>query len=78
MKQQDREYYSDRADQEREHARLAISPAVAAIHDALADAYLAKAESLDLDAIAEEDAEPFDRIDGGEDNFRQIPQSRQA
>ena len=69
MKQQDREYYSARTDQEREHARLAISPAVAAIHDALADAYIAKAESLDLDAIAEEDVEPFDRIDGGEDNF---------
>ena len=78
MNQQDRDYYSGRADQERDYARLAKSPAIASIHDALADAYLAKAENPDLDAIGEEDAEPFDRIDGGEDNFRQIPQSRQA
>ena len=78
MKQQDRDYYRGRADEERDRARLATSPAIASIHDALADAYLAKAENPDLDAIAEEDAEPFDRIDGGEDNFRQIPQSRQA
>lgn len=78
MNQQDRDYYGDRADQEREHARLAIAPAIAAIHDALADAYLAKAESPDLEANYEEDAEPFDRTDGGEDSFRQIPQSRQA
>ena len=78
MNQQDREYYRVRADEERDRARLATSPAVASIHDALANAYLAKAENPDLDAIAEEDAEPFDRIDGGEDNFRQIPRSRQA
>ena len=78
MNQQDRDYYRGRADEEREHARLAFSPAVASIHDALADAYFAKAETLGLGAIAEEDDEPFDRIDGGEDNFHQIPQSRQA
>ena len=78
MNQQDRDYYSGRADQERDYARLATSSAIASIHDALADAYFAKVESPDLVAIAGQDAEPLDRIGGGEDNFRQIPQSRQA
>ena len=78
MNQQDHDYYSGRVNQERDRARLATSPAIASIHDALADAYFAKVESPDLVAIAGEDAERFDRIGGGEDNFRQIPQFRQA
>ena len=46
MKSGDAEHFSERADRERRAAREAADPRTAAMHDALADRYLAVAEAF--------------------------------
>ena len=78
MTNQDSEYYRARAEEERSKAAAAQDVHIAAIHQQMAQRYLAWSEGIVSDGEASEEETPSNDDDVDEGSFRQIPQSGQA
>ena len=78
MNSEDREYYRARAEEERSKAAASSDILIAAIHEQMAQRYLAWSEGIDLDGEPSAEGIPSNGFDAGEGSFRQSPLSGQA
>lgn len=78
MTNEDREYFRARAQEERTKAAAAASTLIGAIHDQMAQRYLAWSEGIDPDGMLNGKEDPSNDDDADEGSFRQIPRSGQA